>query len=92
MSVKLSKQLRGKQGDSDIAPTFREYEHRFRPHERADSKDAESDFRESSDLYYDLATDFYELGWGRSFHFAPVFQERASGRRSHVTSTTWPTC
>ena len=21
--------------------------------------------------YYDLATDFYELGWGSSFHFAP---------------------
>ena len=21
--------------------------------------------------YYDLATDFYEFGWGRSFHFAP---------------------
>ncbi len=22
-------------------------------------------------LYFDLATDFYEFGWGRSFHFAP---------------------
>lgn len=21
--------------------------------------------------YYDLATDFYEFGWGHSFHFAP---------------------
>lgn len=21
--------------------------------------------------YYDLATDFYEFGWGSSFHFAP---------------------
>ena len=21
--------------------------------------------------YYDLATDFYEYGWGQSFHFAP---------------------
>ncbi|MBW2261087.1 MAG: methyltransferase domain-containing protein [Deltaproteobacteria bacterium] len=29
----------------------------------------------ASDLtktYYDLATDFYEYGWGRSFHFAPA--------------------
>ena len=24
-----------------------------------------------SNHYYDLATDFYEFGWGRSFHFAP---------------------
>lgn len=23
--------------------------------------------------YYDLATDFYEYGWGQSFHFAPRF-------------------
>jgi sterol 24-C-methyltransferase len=22
--------------------------------------------------YYDLATDFYEFGWGKSFHFAPL--------------------
>ena len=25
----------------------------------------------SVDQYYDLVTDFYEFGWGRSFHFAP---------------------
>lgn len=24
-----------------------------------------------TDLYYDLATDFYIYGWGQSFHFAP---------------------
>lgn len=24
--------------------------------------------------YYDLATDFYEFGWGESFHFAPRFR------------------
>lgn len=24
--------------------------------------------------YYDLVTDFYELGWGESFHFAPRFE------------------
>ncbi len=23
-------------------------------------------------MYYDLATDFYEFGWGQSFHFAPL--------------------
>jgi sterol 24-C-methyltransferase len=23
--------------------------------------------------YYDLVTDFYEYGWGQSFHFAPRF-------------------
>ena len=24
--------------------------------------------------FYDLATDFYEYGWGQSFHFAPRFK------------------
>lgn len=28
-------------------------------------------------LYYDLATDFYEYGWGQSFHFAPRFRDEA---------------
>jgi sterol 24-C-methyltransferase len=27
--------------------------------------------------YYDLATDFYEFGWGTSFHFAPRFRGEA---------------
>ena len=29
-----------------------------------------SDYKKFNDLYYDLATDFYEYGWGSSFHFA----------------------
>lgn len=29
------------------------------------------DYRELVGQYYDLATDFYEYGWGQSFHFAP---------------------
>jgi sterol 24-C-methyltransferase len=24
--------------------------------------------------YYNLVTDFYEFGWGQSFHFAPRFR------------------
>lgn len=27
--------------------------------------------------YYDLVTDFYEYGWGQSFHFAPAFKGEA---------------
>ncbi len=30
-----------------------------------------SDYKSFNDLYYNLATDFYEFGWGKSFHFAP---------------------
>mmetsp|Transcript_30981 Transcript_30981/g.54344 ORF Transcript_30981/g.54344 Transcript_30981/m.54344 type:complete len:372 (-) Transcript_30981:44-1159(-) len=30
--------------------------------------------QEFTNMYYDLATDFYEYGWGQSFHFASMFQ------------------
>lgn len=30
--------------------------------------------RSTTDEYYDLATDFYEYGWGDSFHFASRYQ------------------
>lgn len=30
--------------------------------------------RDTTDEYYDLATDFYEYGWGASFHFASRFK------------------
>ena len=30
-------------------------------------------YRDLVERYYDLVTDFYERGWGKSFHFAPRF-------------------
>lgn len=39
-----------------------------------DSNSAQSrktNYAEVVNQYYDLATDFYEMGWGHSFHFAP---------------------
>lgn len=44
--------------------------------EYSDLFDASADQRKDRyhavvDQYYNLATDFYEFGWGRSFHFAP---------------------
>lgn len=38
----------------------------------AESKAARrSDYAKMVNQYYDLVTDFYEYGWGQSFHFAP---------------------
>ena len=39
-------------------------------HEAAPERRKE-DYRSLVNRYYDLSTDFYEFGWGRSFHFAP---------------------
>lgn len=27
-----------------------------------------------SETFYNLVTDFYEYGWGQSFHFAPMYE------------------
>ena len=39
-------------------------------------------YRSLVNHYYDLVTDFYEFGWGRSFHFAP--RRRGEGFRASL--------
>ena len=69
MAIKLSKSLRDNQSTSGVASTVSEYERRFKNDQRDDSE--KSDYETVNNLYYDLVTDFFEFGWGRSFHFAP---------------------
>lgn len=71
MPFKLSKALRDKPSASAVAPTIREYEERFRNAKRGGLERKKSDYKKFGELYYDLVTDFYEYGWGKSFHFAP---------------------
>ena len=45
---------------------------RFHDEDRGGSVQARKQrYMEMVNQYYDLVTDFYEFGWGRSFHFAP---------------------
>ena len=37
----------------------------------ADLERRKEDYRSLVNSYYDLVTDFFEFGWGKSFHFAP---------------------
>ncbi|MDE2990810.1 MAG: sterol 24-C-methyltransferase family protein [Chloroflexota bacterium] len=69
MAVKLSKSLKDNQGASGVASTVSEYERRFErdQHDVAQISDAAT----VNNLYYDVVTEFFEFGWGRSFHFAP---------------------
>lgn len=39
--------------------------------ERSTADDRKSAYTRMVNQYYDLVTDFYEYGWGQSFHFAP---------------------
>ena len=38
---------------------------------RGDVGVRQQNYKEMVNDYYDLVTDFYEYGWGQSFHFAP---------------------
>ena len=70
MSVKLSKSLRHKDSDSNVALTIREYERSFKMADQVPLEEKPAEWKVNN-LYYDLVTDFFEFGWGRSFHFAP---------------------
>lgn len=70
MVRKISNTWRGRQKDSGGEPTIRKYEQRFSLAEGGRSEAGRSDHQEINNLYYDLVTDFFEFGWGRSFHFA----------------------
>lgn len=71
MPVRLSRVLKDNMRSSGVASAIREYEHRFRTRGRSAQEGEEGGHRKFNDLYYDLVTDFFEYGWGRSFHFAP---------------------
>lgn len=41
---------------------------------RTDVEERKASYTTLVNQYYDLATDFYEYGWGQSFHFAPRYR------------------
>jgi sterol 24-C-methyltransferase len=71
MSIKLSRGLKDHLSSSGVARTIRDYERRLREGRGTQTEDEVGDHRQLNDLYYNLVTDFFEYGWGRSFHFAP---------------------
>ncbi len=73
MSVKLSGLLKDAQQNADVADTLSKYENGFEKSKfgKIGGDDETSEFKDVNNHYYDLVTDFYEFGWGRSFHFAP---------------------
>lgn len=74
--------------DTRVTSTLRSYLRFYRDGQYAegapDPEDAaaartqrHTDYAQMVNQYYDLATDFYERGWGKSFHFAPRFAGEA---------------
>ena len=67
----MSNILKGKKSNSDVASSIREYGDRYENSQQGGPEEENFEYKEFNNLYYDLATDFYEYGWGSSFHFAP---------------------
>lgn len=52
----------------DLGKQIGEYTDLF---DQASAEERKNNYTTVVNKYYDLATDFYEFGWGSSFHFAP---------------------
>ena len=71
MAVRLSGFLQGAVENGDVASAIEEYERRYGADACGSSELRKTEYQRFVKLYFDLTTDFYEYGWGRSFHFAP---------------------
>lgn len=54
-------------GRDDVKPTIDAYQDAY---DRRATEPVAKQYQTLSRQFYDLVTDFYEIGWGRSFHFA----------------------
>ncbi len=70
MPFKLSRTMKGNITDG-VDSSILQYEDRFRAAVDDATEKEDGHQKTFNNLYYDLVTDFYEYGWGRSFHFAP---------------------
>ena len=70
MAARLSGFLKGAVENGDVASAIREYESRY-GYAGGDQDLRKTEYQNFVKLYFDLTTDFYEYGWGMSFHFAP---------------------
>ena len=68
---KLTDILKDAKSGDRVSTEIREYDRRYGGAGRGGLDERKTDYRNFANTYYDLVTDFYEYGWGRSFHFAP---------------------
>ena len=70
MAISLHKLLRDPPSGRNLKERVREYEDFFPDYGDGGREKRTQDYRGFINLYYDLASDFYEWGWGPSHHFA----------------------
>ena len=71
VAFKLTDILKDAGSGDGVASRARDYDRRFGGAARGGRDERKADYRNFENTYYDLVTDFFEYGWGQSFHFAP---------------------
>ena len=71
MVSKLTDLLKNGNAGDRVAARIEDYERGYGGAARSGRDERKADFRDVENAYYDLVTDFFEYGWGQSFHFAP---------------------
>ncbi|MDE2779208.1 MAG: methyltransferase domain-containing protein [Chloroflexota bacterium] len=71
MPVKLSSALKKKLGSPGVSTSTQEYERILEEARTLDPGSRSGQQTQFNNHYYNLVTDFFEYGWGKSFHFAP---------------------
>ncbi|RRT84658.1 hypothetical protein BHE74_00019225, partial [Ensete ventricosum] len=62
----------GKIKKEDVQSAVDQYE-KYHVSYGGDEETRKANYSDMVNKYYDLATSFYEYGWGESFHFAPRY-------------------
>ena len=71
LSSNLSGILRNALKRDAVVSTARSYERVCGSDEAGNLEQRKTVYKDLTNKYYDLVKDFYEYGWGDSFHFAP---------------------
>ncbi len=71
MRTKLARILSDRDRRESVAARVQDYERWYGGASRGRGDERKTDYRDFENTYYDLVTDFFEYGWGQSFHFAP---------------------
>lgn len=72
-ALDLASGLGGKIDKTDVLSAVEKYE-KYHVHYGGDEEERKANYTDMVNKYYDLATSFYEFGWGESFHFAHRFK------------------
>ena len=71
MASRLIDILKDGSSDKRVSTRIGDYEQLSGGTARGGLDERKANYQEFENTYYDLVTDFFEYGWGQSFHFAP---------------------